>query len=408
MSLYLAQTGHAKGLSAAELRALLGENCIVDDVEEGFVIETELQNPIRFLNRCGGMVRLAEVVLSGPAQMPLNFEEWVVKTLREVFGNDTSGKLRFGLSMHPKNEHTLKKILTGAKAKLKSELGNVRYVNKDFQNLSSVQAWHEHLLDPKACELVLFKSETKWYLGKTVALQDFEAYSIRDYERPMRDAENGMFPPKLAQILINLATEGQMLENENPLTVTDPFCGSGTVLQEAWLMGYHAEGSDLDPKLVEASQKNLAWFKDHFASSMRIELEDATPVVKRADATLLKKSDWPESPFVIVTETYLGPALEKIAQGAALQKIQTELEDLMEAFLSNTVSTLPRACTMVFTAAYHRDGNTRNFLPRLHTILKKYGEVVALSEHERPTLFFERKGQLVSREIWKIRLSPRA
>jgi hypothetical protein len=44
-----------------------------------------------------------------------------------------------------------------------------------------------------------------------MALQDFESYSKRDYGRPARDPRTGSLPPKLAQILINLAEPNKIL-----------------------------------------------------------------------------------------------------------------------------------------------------------------------------------------------------
>jgi len=251
---YIFQPGHGKGLAKMEILATCSnpgspDEVILDEVEDGFVVQDFFEDPIAHLNHMGGIVRISEVLQSGPARMPLNFSDWVSDALRTHF-EGYEGKMRFGLSMNPKNEGVLKKTLNTAKKNVK-ELGNVRYVNKDFQNLSSVQAWHEHLLEPGAVEFHLFKSETTWYLTKTLAIQDFEWYSKRDVDRPAKSSKNGMFPPKLAQILINLAQASEAT------TIFDPFCGSGTVLQEAWLLGYNALGSDLYRPIVENADSNL-------------------------------------------------------------------------------------------------------------------------------------------------------
>lgn len=384
---FIFQTGHGKGLAKTEILALL-PNSIIDEVEDGFVVEAEIQNPIEFLANMGGIVRITEVIQSGPARMPLNFEQWVTKAITEGIVNK-EGKVRFGLSMHPKSEIVLKKTLNNSKKNLKSLIGNLRFVNKDFQNLSSVQAWHEKLLAPGAIELHLFKSEEKWYLSRTVAIQNFEWYSRRDYDRPARSAANGMFPPKLAQILINLATAG-----ENVNYIFDPFCGSGTVLQEACLMGFKTWGSDLSEKMVEDSKKNMEWLANEvkLENPPKIFLEDATKI-----------TEIPEN-CAIVTETWLGPALESPPTDLELSKIQREIEQLYEEFFSNLSRVAQPGTIIVFTSAYHRKGNERNFLPNLPAILEKYCEIIPLSDHERPSLFYERKNQLVSREVWKVRI----
>src|SRR5438132_1608433 len=80
-------------------------------------------------------------------------------------------------------------------------------------------------------------------LAQTVKVQDIAAYAQRDQARPKRYAKVGMLPPKLAQIIINLAV-GRLPDNQlasicdipageqipRPhleLTLLDPFCGTG-------------------------------------------------------------------------------------------------------------------------------------------------------------------------------------
>jgi tRNA G10 N-methylase Trm11 len=387
---FIAQTGHGKGLAKAELINVLGD-CVIDEVDEGWVFETEIEDPKATLNRMGGWVRLTEVIQRGPVNMPLNFVDWVTQALENCFDGKDHGKIRFGLSMHPKSAFVLKKTLNEAKKKAKSKLGNCRFINKDFQNLSSVQAWHEDLLGPSAAEFNLFKSENYWYLTQTLAIQDFESYGKRDMERPAKSARNGMLPPKLAQTLINLAGPCSM--------VYDPFCGSGTLLQEAWMMGLKAQGSDLEDKQVSDARINLDWLQREFRLQGHVE-------VFQADATKLTAQQLPKEPFVMVTETWLGPVLSHAPSALELPKIQREIEGLYSDWLHNLKKIIKEELTIVFTAPYHREHNDRHFLPRLPELLAEYGEIVPLSTHERPSLFYERKGQIVGREIWKLTIKP--
>ena len=381
---YLFQTGHGKGLAKAEMEAL--GFIVIDEVEDGFVVEGILENPPH-MNRMGGVVRITEVLQNGPAAMPLNFEQWVSQAL-ETYFTAYKGKMRFGLSMHPKNEKTLRSILNGAKQNLK-KLGNLRFVNKDFQNLSSVQAWHEHLLETGAIELHLFKSETKWYLSKTLAIQDFEWYSHRDFNRPAKNARNGMFPPKLAQILINLA------QPSPNATIFDPFCGSGTALQEAMLMGYSAWGSDLEESQVEEARENLEWLcrQNEGPENMVFKLFFA-------DAATLNPLDLPPEPFTIVSETSLGPRLTKLPSPAEL-KIQTDVETLLDEFSCEFKTNRQNPVTLVFTTPFHKEGNDRHFPPSTRNFAR-HTKIIPLSDRDRPSLFYERKDQTVGREIWKL------
>ena len=82
-------------------------------------------------------------------------------------------------------------------------------------------------------------------------IQDIEGYSERDIGRE-RSMTVGMMPPKLAQMMINMATKGNMLR------IWDPFCGLGTTLIEAHNAGYsHLTGSDISAEMVQETKKNI-------------------------------------------------------------------------------------------------------------------------------------------------------
>jgi tRNA G10 N-methylase Trm11 len=55
----------------------------------------------------------------------------------------------------------------------------------------------------------------------------------------------GKFYPQLVKSLFNIA------KLKESVKVLDPFCGSGTVMLEAYLNGFEGYGCDLDPLAVE-------------------------------------------------------------------------------------------------------------------------------------------------------------
>jgi tRNA G10 N-methylase Trm11 len=71
-----------------------------------------------------------------------------------------------------------------------------------------------------------------------------------------------MIPPKLAQVMINLARRDEADFQDKILF--DPFCGSGTILMEAYLMGIkNIIGSDLsDRELFQIVNKTYNWIID--------------------------------------------------------------------------------------------------------------------------------------------------
>lgn len=71
--------------------------------------------------------------------------------------------------------------------------------------------------------------------------------------RPFRT--NLSLQPKMARLLVNLA---RVKKNDR---IIDPFCGSGSVLIESYLMGMKPFGIDSSEKMVEGCKKNLNYYK---------------------------------------------------------------------------------------------------------------------------------------------------
>ena len=61
--------------------------------------------------------------------------------------------------------------------------------------------------------------------------------------------------PRIAMAMVNLSRIGA------GQTLLDPFCGTGGILMEAYRAGAKLVGSDIDPRMVEGTAKNLRHFK---------------------------------------------------------------------------------------------------------------------------------------------------
>ncbi len=141
----------------------------------------------------------------------------------------------------------------------------MRYVENKEEALSSVTVAKNGLTNRGREFLIspLFKEGAgggqRYSLAKTEAVQPFEQFSARDFGRPGRDDLSGMLPPKLAMIMINLA------QTSLNSILLDPFCGSGTILSEALLLGYkNLIGSDISEKAVEDTKINIDWIAKEF------------------------------------------------------------------------------------------------------------------------------------------------
>lgn len=78
-----------------------------------------------------------------------------------------------------------------------------RLVNKEPKNINSAVYKKEHLAE-SLTEVNYMKVGKSSYMGITIVYQDVDAYAARDMDKT-RDMGVGMLPPKLAQIMVNLA-----------------------------------------------------------------------------------------------------------------------------------------------------------------------------------------------------------
>ncbi len=139
-----------------------------------------------------------------------------------------------------------------------------------------------------------------------------------EFKRPRIDTVNGMLTSKLSKILINLSLTPETK------TIYDPFCGTGTVLLEAMLMGYNAIGSDLNPRMVKYTSENCRWLENKYTGTGKWKtfVSDARNIRKI-------KNEWDS----IVTESYLGIPRKDYRIDKNIVKNISDTEKLLEMFL---------------------------------------------------------------------------
>jgi len=307
-------------------------------------------------------------------------------------------KFHFGLSYYKLggqklSQGKLKALGLETKKILKARNVSVRLVESKSGNLSSVDVVKNKLLD-KGVELCIFSSDHGYQIGKTHAVQPFEEYSNRDYGRPGRDAKRGMLPPKLARSMVNLAGA------KDGALILDPFCGSGTVLQEALLLGYKVIGTDVDEDAIHDTKKNIEWLIDQNKEELPEPKIDAMDV-RKLDKTVTEKSV-----DAIVTECDLGPPLQGDESEAKVLSIEKSLTDFYTEALDLMRYTLKdeaRAVVVwpyfkkqnIFISAFDRLGELGFNV--IEPYPAQYQEVFPLSL--RGTLLYGREDQHLFREI---------
>ncbi len=96
---------------------------------------------------------------------------------------------------------------------------------------------------------------------------DVDGMHQRDLQRPHRRPLL-LLGLAVARSMINLIGLGQP---SKPIAIYDPFCGMGSIPGEAYCLGYHAYGSDIDRTCVSQSKANLAWLSQQKQFHTRIE-----------------------------------------------------------------------------------------------------------------------------------------
>lgn len=381
--------GTNTALSVAELEAaiawenprLLAPDFLLAEVREDFQAE-------RLISRLGGTIKIGRVgaiIKSGDDRRLLGT---IAEMAAQKQSRNPEGKFNFGFSDYGKRYFNKKDLGIKLKKIFQEEGLSSRFVVSREKTLSSVVVAQNRLLT-RGIEITLAGDGDDILIGETLAVQPFKDLSLRDFGRPARDDRSGMLPPKLAQIMINLA---------GPLTdeavIIDPFCGSGTVLTEALLLGYkNIFGSDISPEAIAATRKNISWVRELY------KISTPEPRLFEKKAQQLSKFIKPESIDAVITEPYLGPQRGRIDFAAIIK----ELEDLYSASIAEFFKILkPRGRVVMVWPLYYGERpispdysgfNMKNVIP------DELRRSPFVRSSNRGTIVYGRSGQKVFREI---------
>lgn len=173
--------------------------------------------------------------------------------------------------------------------------------------------------------------------NKLVWRHQAKAWYKRDRLKPFADGKKGMLPPKIARIMVNLAT-GKNLKSGQILL--DPFCGSGNILMEASLLKLQLIGADIDNDQLEGTRKNLNWLG---AKDFKLLKLDATQISKNIDTKI----------NYIVTEPFMGkPNLRP----DKIKYVTKGLHKLYLGSLKNWLKTLTPGGTVCMVLPIFDDG----------------------------------------------------
>ena len=288
--MYIALLGRQPELSIAELERLYGD-------VSWFSSQTALFTPPSTasfdVQKLGGTQKAGAVVLELPGSDWRKVSDAIVKHYTQQWKSH-EGKMTLGLSAYDfaVSPREIQKTGLLLKAKLKQSGVSLRLVPNQEASLSTATSHHNKLgLADNKVELLIVKGDQGVIVAESVGAQNISALAARDQGRPRRDAFVGMLPPKLAQIMINLASP-----DSSAARILDPFCGTGVLLQEAALLGHPIYGTDLSEKMIRYSRDNINWLQDKYHLKIDWYLHEG-------DAMDTK---WQQPIDAVASETYLG------------------------------------------------------------------------------------------------------
>lgn len=337
------------------------------------------------ISRLGGTIKAGKL-------LDENFdfsEDAAIRLMSDsLMGRSTEGRLTFGFSVYVlEGDHPARKAAATA-GKLKRAGMEVKRLLKEAgissrwvrpvtgPALTSVQV-EKNGMTADGIEFVLLIKQDKMMFGITDAVQHFEEYSLVDYGRPSRDPLQGMLPPKLARMMLNIAN---MQPGER---VWDPFCGSGTVLTEALRLGVlDVAGSDINPNAIKGTLENVKWLKDRGLTPAGAQVTTFT-----SDARETPKEIALGSLDAIVTEPYLGPP--RTGQESA-GELRDRLDDLTKLYRESLLAWKPllkRNAPIVMALPLYIFG-----LERLGIRTIDFADTGLRTEHMIPPMLAERMG----------------
>jgi len=390
--MYIAILGRQPALGMAELEHTYGSDKTRWFSDQSAIINTDTFS-VDFL---GGTQKAARVTIE------LGSSDWrqtsskIAQEYSRIWSN-FEGKLTLGISAYGFDVSARDVQQTGIilKQRLKKNNVSVRLIPNAEPAMNSATSHHNKLgLSPNKIELIVIRARNgRVIVGESIGAQNITAYAKRDQGRPKRDTFVGMLPPKLAQIMINLAVSSpssQSTSRQEPTRILDPFCGTGVILQEAALMGYAVYGTDVADKMIDFSQTNLEWL----AHTHRIDI-DAT--LHQGDAM---DTTWNPPLNAIACESYLGQPFSAPPSPSKLDQVRRNCNHIISTFLENIAPQLtPGTPLCIAVPAWRATDGRFTHLP-LVAQLEQYGFTPQPFKNiDQKDLLYYREDQIVAREL---------
>lgn len=276
-------------------------------VENNRIKQSQLEE---IFNRLGGFIRYGEIIDDLDSFLTPYFE---------------SKKVTYGISILGQSNFSIKDIQRLAneiKRGFRASKIGVRFILPKQRELNAAQIFNNKILE-NGFELCIFQNNNENMYGKTLGIQDIYSFVKRDTQRPGVDYEMGVLPQKLARIMCNLTALREGI-------IWDPFCGSGTILMEAAVLGFDILGTDIDLMALDSLSKNIQWLsKENIIKDTKYNVFQLD--INKVERKVLK--DLKRTPInAIVCEPFMGPPQKKLLTEFQAKELITDVTKLFNGF----------------------------------------------------------------------------
>lgn len=228
--------------------------------------------------------------------------------------------------------------------------------------MQPLRLYHKNIIQG-GFEIVIWHRKKDLVIGHTEQVIDIDSFSERDGKRPFTRPLL-LLGLAVARTMVNLVNIQKHLSN---IIIYDPFCGMGSIVQEAILGGYSAWGSDIDGECVAQSRQNLEWLM----KKMRIKKFDLNNIF-RMDIKSPDCARFQNHIIGIVTEPDLLAPLKDYPVPTFAKKLIFAFEQNYSAYLGSfaRIMSSESVAVLIFPRLHVRD-HTRMSLNILK-LLEKY------------------------------------
>ena len=325
-------------------------------VENSKVTKEQLDS---IFKRLGGFIRYGEIIDNLETFLTPYFDRKKV-----IYGISVLGESKILLKDIQRLANEIKRGFREGKV-------STRFILPKSDELNAAQLTNNNVLE-EGFELCIFEGSNGKMYGKTLAVQDISSFVQRDIDKPEVDFDMGVLPQKLGRIMCNLTGLREGI-------IWDPFCGSGTILMEAAVLGFDVLGSDLDLRALEMTNKNIQWLSNqNLINGVKYNIFQLN--IKDVEKRVIR--DLKNTGInAIVCEPFMGPPQKREISVFKAKELINDVSKLYKSFFQvvDQISSKGFKIVLILPSYKSREGwltvNISDFIDKRWSVLnKKYAK----------------------------------